>query len=92
MRGRSKGIGVFSNTQELEFEHASDSRWFRTGLEARESQQRTRSLLAIKCTKNKIENHHTRAQNEERELIQKAQRALGGYEFFAVFPVLLALS
>ena len=76
--GRSKGIGVFSRTQEIEFEHASDSRGFRTWLEAWESQQRTRSLLAIKCTKNEIEIHHTRAQNEEMGLIQKAQRALGG--------------
>ena len=73
-----KGDGVFSRTQEIEFERAGDSRGFRTGLEARESQQRTRSLLAIKCTKNEIEIHHTRAQNEEMGLIQKAQRALGG--------------
>ena len=57
---------------------ARDSRGFRTELEARESQQRTRSLLAIKCTKNEIEIHHTRAQNEDMGLNQKAQRALGG--------------
>ena len=76
--GRSKGIGVFSRTQEIEFEHASDSRGFRTGVEARESQQRTHGLLAIKCTKNEIEIHYTRPQNEEIGLIQKAQRALGG--------------
>ena len=54
--GRSKGIRVFSRTQEIEFKHASDSRGFRTGLEARELQQRTRSLLAIKCAKNEVEN------------------------------------
>ena len=63
--GRSKGIGVFSRTQEIEFEHASDSRGFRTGLEARESQQRTNGLLAIKCTKNEIEISSNKAQNEE---------------------------
>ena len=62
--GRSKGIGVFSKTQEIEFEHASDSRGFRTGLEARESQQRTRSFLAIKCTKNEIEISSNKSQNE----------------------------
>ena len=73
-----KRDGVFSRTQEIEFERASDSRGFSTGLEARESQQRTRSLLAIKCTKNEIEIHHTRAQNEEMGLIQKTQRARGG--------------
>src|SRR6185312_10738828 len=60
--GRSKGIGVFSRTQEIEFEHACDSRGFRTGLEARESQQRTHGLLAIKCTKNEIEISSTKAQ------------------------------
>ena len=76
--GEIKRDWVFSRTQKIEFEHASDSRGFRTELEARESQQRTRSLLAIKCTKNEIEIHHTRAQNEEMGLIQKAQRALGG--------------
>src|SRR6185312_5341934 len=63
--GRSKGIGVFSRTQEIEFEHACDSRGFRTGLEARELQQRTHGLLTIKCTKNKIEISSNKAQNEE---------------------------
>jgi len=63
--GRSKGIGVFSKTQELEFEPASDSRGFKTELEARESQQRTHNLLAIKCTKNEIEISSNKAQNEE---------------------------
>ena len=62
--GRSKGIGVFSRTQEIEFEHASDSRGFRTELEARESQQRTRSLLSIKCAKNEIENPLHKAQKK----------------------------
>ena len=62
--GRSKGIEVFSRTQEIEFEQASESRGFRTGLEARESQQRTHGLLAIKCTKN-IEISSNKAQNEE---------------------------
>ena len=63
--GRSKRIGVFSRTQEIEFEHASDSRRFRTGLETRESQQRTHKLLTIKCTKNEIEISSNKAQNEE---------------------------
>ena len=72
---RDWGFLKYSRTS---IQKARDSRGFRTESEARESQQRTRSLLAIKCTKNKIENHHTRAQNEEMELIQKAQRALGG--------------
>jgi len=69
---------VFSKTQEIEFERASDSRGFRIGLEARESQQRTRNLLAIKCAKNEVENPSHKAQNEEMGLIQKAQRARGG--------------
>ena len=43
-------------------EQASDSRGFRTGLEARESLQRTHSLLAIVCTKNETKIHHKRAQ------------------------------
>ena len=55
----------FSRTQKIEFEHASDSRGFRTRLEARESQQRTHGLLAIKCTKNEIEISSNKAQNEE---------------------------
>jgi len=53
---------VFSRTQEIEFERASDSRGFRTGLEARESQQRTRGTIAIVCTKNETKIHHNRAQ------------------------------
>ena len=60
-----KGDGVFSRTQEIEFERASDSRGFRTGLKARESQQRTRNLLAIKCAKHEIKNPSNKAQNEE---------------------------
>jgi len=76
--GRSRRVGVFSNTQEFQFKRARDSRGFGTGLEARESQQRARGILAIMCTKNKIEIHHTRAQNEGIGLIQKAQRAQGG--------------
>jgi len=69
---------VFSKTQEIEFERASDSRGFRIGLEARESQQRTRNLLTIKCAKNEVKNPSHKAQNEEMGLIQKAQRARGG--------------
>ena len=48
---------VFSRTQEIEFE-----RGFRTGLETRESQQRTRGTIAIVCTKNETKIHHKRAQ------------------------------
>ena len=73
-----KRDGDFSRTQEIEFERASDSRGFRIGLEARESQQRTRSLLAIKCAKNEVKNPSHKAQNEEMGLIQKTQRARGG--------------
>ena len=53
--------GVFSRTQEIEFERASDSRGFRTGLEVRESQQRTHGTIAIVCTKNETKIHHKRA-------------------------------
>ena len=68
-----KGDGVFSRTQEIEFERAGDSRGFRTGLEARESQQRTRSLLSIKCAKNEIENPLHKAQNQGIESNQKPE-------------------
>ena len=61
-RNEIKRDGVFSRTQEIEFEPASDSRVFRTELDARESQQRTRSLLAIKCAKNEVENPLHKAQ------------------------------
>ena len=70
--------GVFSRTQEIEFERASDSRGFRTGLEARESQQRTRSLLTIKCAKNEVENPSQKAQEGRDWFDSKAQRAQGG--------------
>ena len=76
--GEIKRDWGFLKHSRTSIQKARDSRGFRTESEARESQQRTRSLLAIKCTKNKIEIHHTRAQNEEMGLIQKAQRALGG--------------
>ena len=51
-RDEIKRSGVFSRTQEIEFERASDSGGFRTELEARESQQRTHGTIAIVCTKN----------------------------------------
>ena len=57
-----KRDGVFSRTQEIEFERASDSRGFKTGLEAQESHQRTRGSIAIVCTKNETKIHHKRAQ------------------------------
>ena len=81
--GRSKGIGVFSNTQELEFEHASDSRGFRSELGARESRQRTRGLLSIKCAKNEIENPLHKAQNQG---IESNQKPRGHEEDRASFP------
>ena len=62
IREEIKRVGVFSKTQELEFERARDSRGCRTGLDARESQLRTRSLLSIKCAKNEIENPLHKAQ------------------------------
>ena len=64
-RDEIKGGGVFSSLQEIEFERASDSRGFKNQVEAWESQQRTRGLLAIKCTKNEIEISSNKAQNEE---------------------------
>ena len=76
--GEIKRDWGFLKHSRTSIQKSRDSRGSRTGLEAWESQQRTRSLLAIKCTKNEIEIHHTRAQNEEMGLIQKAQRALGG--------------
>ena len=76
--GEIKRDWVFSNTQELEFEHASDSRGFRSELGARESQQRTRSLLSIKCAKNEIENPSQQAQEGRDWFDSKAQRAQGG--------------
>jgi len=63
-RDEIKRDGVFSRTQEIEFERASDSRGFRTGLEAQESQQRTRGTIAIMCTKNETKIHHKRAQKQ----------------------------
>ena len=75
-RDEIKRGGVFSRTQESQFERARDSRGFGIGLEARESQQKARRILAIMCTKNEIKIHHTKAQkNEGIGLIQKAQRA-----------------
>ena len=63
--GISKGLGFSLELKKSKFERAIDSRGFRTGLEARESQQRTHGLLAIKCTKNEIEISSNKAQNEE---------------------------
>ena len=60
-----KGGGVFSSLQEIEFGRASDSRGFKNKIEPWESRQRTRGLLAIKCTKNEIEISSNKAQNEE---------------------------
>ena len=59
--GRSKGLGFSLELKKSKFKRARDSRGFGTGLEAQESQQRARRILAIRCTKNEIEIHHTRA-------------------------------
>src|SRR6185437_12145607 len=59
---RSKGVGFSQNLKKSKFERARDSRGFGIGLEAWESQQRARRILAILCTKNEIKIHHTRAQ------------------------------
>ena len=64
IREEIKRVAVFSKTQELEFVKTRDSRGCRTGLYARESHLRTRSLLSIKCAKNKIENPLHKAQNQ----------------------------
>ena len=59
---RSKGVGFSQDLKKSKFERARDSRGFGIELEARESQQRARRILAILCTKNEIKIHHTRAQ------------------------------
>ena len=74
-----KRDGVFSRTQEIEFERASDSRGFGTRLEARESQQRTSGTIAIVCTKNETKIHHKRAQKRRDLIDSKAQRTQGGW-------------
>jgi len=61
-RDEIKRGGVFSRPQEIQFERARDSRGFGIGLEARESQQKARRILAIMCTKNEIKIYHTKAQ------------------------------
>ena len=83
IREEIKRVGVFSKTQELEFERARDSRGSRTGLDARESQLRTRSLLSIKCAKNEIENPLHKAQNQG---IESNQKPRGHEEDRASFP------
>ena len=59
---RSKGVGFSQDLKKFKFERARDSRGFGIELEALESHQRARRIIAILCTKNKIEIHHTRAQ------------------------------
>ena len=59
---RSKGVGFSQDLKKSKFERARDSRGFGIELEAWESQQRDRRILAILCTKNEIKIHHTRAQ------------------------------
>ena len=77
-RDEIKRGGVFSRTQEIQFERARDSRGFGIGLEARESQQRARRTIAIVCTKNETKIHHKRAQKRRDWIDSKAQRARGG--------------
>ena len=62
---------------------ARDSRGFRTESEARESQQRTHGLLAIKCTKNEIEISSNKVQNEEMNWFKPPR---GHKEVRASFP------
>ena len=66
--GEIKRRWGFLKHSRTSIQKARDSRGFRIGLEARESQQRTRSLLSIKCAKNEIENplqsHKTRGLNQ----------------------------
>ena len=57
-----RGGGFSQDIKKSKFERARESRGFGIGLEAQESQQRARRILAILCTKNKIKIHHTRAQ------------------------------
>jgi len=59
---RSKGVGFSQDLKKSKFERARDSRGFGIELDAQESQQRARRILAILCTKNEIKIHHTRAQ------------------------------
>ena len=59
---RSKGVGFSQDLKKSKFERARDSRGFGIELEARESQQRARRILAILCTKNEIKTRHTRVQ------------------------------
>ena len=69
--GRSRRIGVFSKTQELQFRGASDSRWFGTSLEARESLQRTRRTVSIMCIKNETKIHYKKHKRDGIGLILK---------------------
>ena len=61
-RDEIKRVGFSQDLKKSKFERARDSRGFGIELEARESQQRARRILAILCTKNEIKIHHTRAQ------------------------------
>ena len=73
----------FLKAQEIQFKRARDFRGDRTGLDARESQLRTRSLLSIKCAKNEIENPLHKAQNQG---IESNQKPRGHEEDRASFP------
>ena len=75
--------GVFSSLQEIEFGRARDSKGFKIKIEAWESWQRTRGLLAIKCTKNEIEISSNKAQNEEMDWFKPPR---GHEEVRASFP------
>ena len=73
----------FLKAQEIQFKRARDFRGDRTGLDAWESQQRTRSLLSIKCAKNEIENPLHKAQNQG---IESNQKPRGHEEDRTSFP------
>ena len=82
-RDEIKRDGVFSRTQEIEIERASDSRGFRTGLEAQESLQRALRNVAIKCIKIETKIHHKKHMRDRIGLIQKPR---GHKEDGASFP------
>ena len=82
-RDEIKRDGVFSRTQEIEFERASDSRGFRTGLEAGNHSKElvaSSQSCAPKTKPKSITNGH---KNDEIESIQKPR---GHEEDRASFP------
>ena len=83
-RDEIKRVGFSQDLKKSKFERARDSRGIGIELEARESQQRARRILAILCTKNEIKIHHTRAQKRGDWIDSKKPR--GHEEDRASFP------